>query len=116
MDLSTQKESILITSITPYFLEKGNVWFEENLTKILEAAKTQQFFADNILFLEKDRQYSVSELLRKLDELGYEKVLEVRDMGEFSHQGGMAAFFPINSANAVRVEFVGNCVDTIEQL
>ena len=116
MDLSTQKESILITSITPYFLEKGNVWFEENLTKILEAAKTQQFFADNILFLEKDRQYSVSELLRKLDELGYEKVLEVRDMGEFSHQGGMVEFFPINSSNAIRVEFVGNRVDTIEQL
>jgi transcription-repair coupling factor (superfamily II helicase) len=112
----TTINNALVASITPYFLEKGNLWFEQNVKKILDAAKTQQFFQDNTLFLDKDQQYSVSELLRKLDELGYEKVLEVREMGEFSHQGGMVEFFPINTPNAIRVEFIGNRVDTIEQL
>jgi len=116
MDLSRQIDSILVTSITPYFLEKGRLWFQENLKKILEAAKTQQFFADNIVFLEKDQQYSVSELLRKLDELGYEKVLEVRDMGEFSHLGGDVELFSVAMQNAVRIEFVGNRIASIEQL
>jgi transcription-repair coupling factor (superfamily II helicase) len=109
-------ENLLIVSITPYFLEKGNNWFTENLRKILEAAKTQQFFQDNILFLEKDRHYSVSELLRVLDEFGYEKVLEVRDMGEFSHQGGSVELFPIHINHGIRVEFVGNRVEAIEHL
>ena len=106
----------MVTAIHPYFLEKGNVWFQENLKQVLDARKTQQFFQDNTLFLEKDQQYSISELLRKLDELGYEKVLDVRSMGEFSHRGGIVEVFPVNSGNVLRVEFVGNRVDNIEPL
>src|SRR3990167_7099024 len=119
MELSHQEKTVphvLIVSITPYFLEKGNVWFEENLQKILIARKTQAFFQDNTLFLEKDQQYSVSELLRKLDELGYEKVLTVEQMGEFSHRGGTVEVFPVNSLSAWRIEFVGNRIESIEVL
>src|SRR3989344_3426927 len=116
MDLSNERSEILIVGIHPYFLEKGNVWFQENLKQVLDARKTQQFFQDNTLFLEKDQQYSISELLRKLDELGYEKVLDVRSMGEFSHRGGIVEVFPVNSGNVLRVEFVGNRVDNIEPL
>ena len=108
--------TILIVSITPYFLEKGNVWFEKNIQTILQSANTQQFFKDNTLFLEKDRQYSVSELLRKLDEFGYEKVLDVENLGEFTHRGGTVDVFPINSSNAVRIDFIGNKIENIERL
>ena len=114
--MSNGRDSILIVSITPYFLEKGGVWFKENLKQVLDARKTQQFFQDNTLFLEKDQQYSVSELLRNLDELGYEKVLQVESMGEFSHRGGTVELFPINSTRAFRTEFIGNRVDSIEPL
>jgi transcription-repair coupling factor (superfamily II helicase) len=116
MGLSTTREEILIVSITPYFLEKGGVWFEENRAQILRARKTQQFFEDNTLFLEKDQQYTVSEFLRKLDELGYEKVLEVENMGEFNHRGGTIEVFPITTDQAIRVEFIGNKIDSIEKL
>ena len=116
MELSSTLERVLIVSITPYFLEKGGVWFQENVKQILEARKTQQFFQDNTLFLERDQQYAVSELLRKLDELGYEKVLDVENMGEFSHRGGTVEVFPVNAGKALRVEFVGNRVDSIESL
>src|SRR3989338_3908645 len=109
-------ERVLIAGITPYFLEKGNVWFQENFAKILEARRTQAFFQENTLVLEKDQEYSLSELLRKLDELGYEKVFEVRDPGEFTHIGGHVEVFPINSPNAVRIEFLGNKVESIERL
>ncbi len=107
---------MLIVGITPYFLEKGNLWFQENFAKILEARQTQIFFQENTLLLEKDQEYSLSKLLRKLDELGYEKVFEVRDPGEFTHLGGHVEVFPINSPNAIRIEFLGNKVETIERL
>ena len=113
---STTLEKVLIAGITPYFLEKGNVWFEENFAKILEARQTQAFFQENTLFLEKDQEYSLSELLRKLDELGYEKVFETQEPGEFSHLGGHVEVFPINAPNAIRIEFLGNRVETIERL
>src|SRR3989344_4987007 len=107
---------ILIVSIPPYFLEKSGVWFEENLKKILKARRTQSFFEDNIIFLEKDHSYQFSQFLRKLDEMGYEKVFKVSDPGEFSQRGGIVDIFPINSTNATRLDFLGNEVDSIKLL
>ncbi|OHA63185.1 MAG: hypothetical protein A2842_00130 [Candidatus Wildermuthbacteria bacterium RIFCSPHIGHO2_01_FULL_48_25] len=107
---------LLIASITPYFLEKGNAWFEENFQKLADARKTQPFFEENTLFLEQSQTYSLSEVLRKLDELGYEKVFSVSEPGEFTIRGGLVELFPINTNNAVRLEFLGNKVEHIEQL
>src|SRR3989344_1942313 len=114
MGLSMPK--LLIASITPYFLEKGNAWFEENFQKLADARKTQPFFEENTLFLEQSQTYSLSEVLRKLDELGYEKVFSVSEPGEFTIRGGLVELFPINTNNAVRLEFLGNKVEHIEQL
>ncbi len=109
-------ESVLICSITPYFLEKGNFWFEENINKILEARKTQTFFEDNVLFLEENQNNNLSQTLRKLDEMGYERVWQVSEPGEFSQRGGIIDVFPVNSIKAVRFEFLGNKIENIEQL
>lgn len=87
MDLS-RTETVLIVSVTPYFLEKGNFWFEKNLKKISEARKNQSFFEDNTLFLEENQKYNLSQFLRRLDEMGYEKVLTVQEPGEFSQEEG----------------------------
>jgi transcription-repair coupling factor (superfamily II helicase) len=107
---------VLICGITPYFLEKGNFWFEKNINKILEARKTQSFFEDNTLYLEKKQNYNFSQFLRKLDEMGYEKVLRVSEAGEFSQRGGIIDVFPINLNQAVRFEFLGNEIEEILQL
>ncbi len=107
---------VLICSITPYFLEKGNFWFEKNLNKILEARKTQSFFEDNTLYLTKNQKANLSQILRKLDEMGYEKVLEVSEPGEFSQRGGIIDVFPINLNYAIRFDFLGNQIENIERL
>ncbi len=109
-------DEVLIVSITSYFLEKGNFWFEENLKSLLEARKTQSFFEDNTLYAEKDQIYNLSEFLRKLDELGYEKVQKITEPGEFSQQGGIIDVFPINTFNALRFDFLGNKIENIEIL
>ena len=118
MDLSRESpvDKVLICSVTPYFLEKGNLWFDENLEKILAARKTQAFFEDNIIFCKPNEAHNLSQFLRKLDEMGYEKVLSVSYPGEFSHRGGMIEVFPINLSYAIRLEFLGNKIETIERL
>jgi transcription-repair coupling factor (superfamily II helicase) len=116
MDLSSQIAQVLIVSITPYFLEKGNFWFEKNLNKILEARKTQSFFEENTIFVEKNQKQNFSQFLRKLDEMGYEKVLQVEAPGEFSQRGGIIDIFPINLNQAIRFEFLGNKIENIFQL
>jgi transcription-repair coupling factor (superfamily II helicase) len=104
---------LLIVSITPYFLDKGLLWYQENLQKILDAQRTQNFFEDNTIFLKKDHSIKITDFLRKLDDMGYEKVFKVSDPGEFAQRGGVIDIFPINMANAVRLDFLGNEVDNI---
>lgn len=117
MKLSSQTtDKVLIVSIIPYFLERGNVWFEKNLTKILEAKKTQSFFEDNTIFLEKGQEIKFSQFLRKLDEMGYEKVQKISEPGEFSRRGGIIDVFPLNSDYAIRIDFYGNLIENIEKL
>ena len=116
MDLSSQLGNVLICSITPYFLEKGNFWFEKNLNKILEARKTQSFFEDNTFYCQRNQNYNFSQFLRKLDEMGYEKVLRVSELGEFSQRGGIIDVFPINLNYALRFDFLGNRIENIERL
>jgi transcription-repair coupling factor (superfamily II helicase) len=116
MDLSREIDKVLIVSIIPYFLERENFWFEKNLKKILDARKTQIFWQENTLFLEKNLKISLYFLLRKLDEMGYEKVWQVSQIGEFSQKGGIVDIFPINLNFAVRIEFLGNKIENIFRL
>jgi transcription-repair coupling factor (superfamily II helicase) len=116
MDLSREIDKVLIVSLIPYFLERENFWFEKNLKKILEARKTQIFWQENTLFLEKNLKIPFSFLLRKLDEMGYEKVWQVSQIGEFSQRGGIVDVFPINLNFAIRIEFSGNKIENIFRL
>lgn len=115
---TTNKETnqLLIVGITPYFLDKEIFWFEENLQKMIDARDSQPFFENNIIFLQKDHSFQFSQFIRKLDEMGYERVFKVSDPGEFSQHGGIIDVFPINLTNAVRLDFLGNEVDAIKIL
>ena len=116
MTLSSLLENVLIVSIIPYFLERENLWFDQNIKKILEARKTQIFWQENTLFLEKNLKIPFSFLLRKLDEMGYEKVWQVTQIGEFSQRGGIVDVFPINLNFAIRIELLGNKIENIFRL
>ncbi len=109
-------QNLLIASITPYFIEKDNIWFTQNLESILKSQKTQSFFQDNTIFFKRGENQNISELLRKLDEMGYERVFSVSCPGEFSQKGGVIDIFPINTMQAVRLDFLGNNIESISLL
>lgn len=113
---SKKVNNLLIVSISPYFLNKRNLWFEKNLNKILKAKRTQSFWQENTIFCEPNQDYNFSQFLRKLDELGYEKVFQVTTPGEFAQRGGIIDVFPVNSNLAFRLEFKGNKIENIEKL
>ncbi|MDO8470659.1 MAG: helicase-related protein [bacterium] len=113
MDLSTEHTRIVIPALIPYFVEKGRLWFQEHLQELLQAQNTQAFFRDNLALIEQGQQCHLSEFLRRLDELGYEKVLKVEQPGEFSHTGGIVEAFPLFMEYGVRFEFLGNTIESI---
>lgn len=53
---------------------------------------------------------------RTLADWGYQKVVTVRNPGEYARRGGIIDIFPVNEQTAWRVEFNGNTVETILRL
>lgn len=107
---------ILIVSVTPKFLEKGLLWFQENKEKIKQAVKTQSFWQNNALFIEKDEEIKMGEFLRRLAEFGYEKTNFLFGKGEFFQRGNIIDVWPINLGGPVRIEFFGNKIEEIIEL
>ena len=114
--MSIAKGLVLIVSLTPYFLKRGVSWFEKNLEKIRKLNQSQSWWQNNCLFLEKSKSISLSGLIQKLLDLGYERVAEISFPGEFSQRGGLIDIFPINSRSALRVELFGNAIEEIREL
>ncbi|MBI2054789.1 MAG: DEAD/DEAH box helicase [Candidatus Sungbacteria bacterium] len=103
----------LIAAVTPSFLERGALWFSENEEKILKAAKTQPWWQKNILVLERGSIKKLSELLRELAELRYQKTHAIVSPGEFSQLGDTIRVSPVNREEVVRLEFRGNNIESI---
>jgi len=103
-------KNYLIVALSPYFLERGPVWFKENFDNIYNATKTQNFWHNNVLFLEEGLQIKQSSLLLKLNDFNYQKVDYVKFPGEFSHRGFIIDIFSPSQGKPIRVEFSGNYI------
>ncbi|MCR4323132.1 MAG: helicase-related protein [Candidatus Azambacteria bacterium] len=107
---------ILIAAFIPIFAERDVLWFEENDEKIKRLIATDAFWARRATILEEGMRISMSEFLRSLDELEYEKTQRIAGEGEFSVIGGAVTIFPLNIDHPVRIEFLGNSIETIAHL
>ena len=87
--------------------------FAENEEKIRRAIKTQPWWQDHVLFIEADTSKKISEILRRLGELGYQKTQRIVSPGEFSQLGDTIRVSPINRGDVIRIEFRGNTIDKI---
>src|SRR3990172_7165667 len=109
-------QELMIAAFTPSFLQKKAIWFEENLEKIRQISKTSPYWNKNILFFKDGQKIKLSEVLRRLDELNYQKVQELPGMGEFTVRGGLLTVFPTNLDTPARIEFLGNKIARMEML
>jgi transcription-repair coupling factor (superfamily II helicase) len=109
-------ETVLVVSFTPYFLKRGFLWFEKNQEKIDQLSQSQHWWQDNCFFLKKGKSVSLSFLISKLLDFGYEKTSQITFPGEFSQRGGLIDIFPINSRTGFRIEFLGNKIENITSL
>ncbi|RJQ35978.1 DEAD/DEAH box helicase [Candidatus Parcubacteria bacterium] len=104
------QEPTLIAGITPYFLERGVLWFREHADEIRKQARQDPWWRDRTVIVEHDAALPYSPLLRKLADMGYGKVGMVSAPGEFATRGGIVDVFPINIEHPIRIEFSGNTV------
>lgn len=107
---------VMIASITPQFLKKGLLWFQENEKQIKEAVKIKPFWKDNVVILEKDLCVKPSVLLRTLTDFGYERTGMIFGRGEYAHRGNIIDVWPINADHSFCIEFFGNRIENISLL
>lgn len=110
-----EKGELLIASVTPQNLERGALWFSENLASIKKAAGAHPWWRDNALILEKDFVIKPSELVRRILDFGYERTQTVRGRGLFAVRGGIIEIWPVNAAKPHLIEFSGNAVADIHE-
>ncbi|MBU1026228.1 MAG: transcription-repair coupling factor [Candidatus Margulisbacteria bacterium] len=60
-----------------------------------------------------DQVIRIDELIEKLINFGYRRFDVVGERGEFSVRGGIVDVFPLNSANPMRIELMGDEIESI---
>lgn len=103
----------LVVSLNPFFFDKEAIWFSENLGKIKDQIQTNSWWQSNCFVFERDIKINPSEFMRKISDMGYEKVQTTASPGEFASRGGIIDVFPTNSLQALRLEFFGNKIENI---
>ncbi|MDO8664451.1 MAG: helicase-related protein [Candidatus Liptonbacteria bacterium] len=111
--LKEKIEKILIAAVTLSFLEKEVSWFSQNFNEIERSRRSHDWYRRNTEIFEAGQKIKLSEFLRRIAELGYTKVWETGNRGEFSQRGGVVRIFPINSDGIIAVEFEGNFIAEI---
>lgn len=106
-------KTVLIAAITPYFLERGTLWFEEHTAEIRKKALADAWWREHTLFVETGAKLPYSPFLRTLADMGYAKTGQVEQRGEFATRGGIVDIFPINLEHPIRLEFSGNVVERV---
>ena len=106
---------LLIPSLTPQNLERGDLWFSENKEILRKAVLTHPWWRNNLLMIEKDVHLKPSELSRKFLDLGYTRSSLVKGKGVFAFFGGTIEIWPIQENSPFAIEFKGNTIEEIYQ-
>lgn len=109
-----ETNELMIVSVTPQNLERGTLWFAENLESIKKARHTNIWWQQNTLIIEQDLKIKPFELVERLIGLGYERSNMVAGRGLFAVRGGIIDVWPINGETPYLIEFTGNSIEHIQ--
>jgi transcription-repair coupling factor (superfamily II helicase) len=72
-------------------------------------------FTENIIELEKGKQFDFESLIQKLGKYNYSKNHFVEEVGEYSVRGGIVDLFPEHNDVPLRIEFFGDTIESIRE-
>ena len=85
-----------------------------NLMGYLRYLPKKEKYLDSIINLKVNEDYSIKDLAKKLDELGYVKETIVTATGTFATRGFVLDIYPISEENPIRIEYWGDTIDSIK--
>ena len=79
----------------------------------IEPTMLKESLRDNRLVLNKGDEYDLEELVDKLVKLGFKRVSNVEEVGDFAMRGGLLDLFSPGEERPVRLEFFGDEIETL---
>ena len=94
-------------------LNNENITVVTTISACLEKLPSLDNVTERIIKLTTNKESVYEELITKLVDIGYERVSEVETYGEFAVRGGIIDIFEVSSEEPIRIEFVGDIVESI---
>ncbi len=85
------------------------------VSALMQMVPPREFLNSSMDYLEAGEETDMESLVEKLSNGGYSRVSMVQEKGEWSRRGGIIDIFPPSTENPVRVEFVGDSVESIRE-
>ena len=85
-----------------------------NLMGVLRFLPSKDKWKSSVIHLKSGVEYNRDTLIKRLFEIGYERVSLVNGTGQVGVRGYVLDVFPISSDNAIRIEFWGDSIDSIK--
>ncbi len=70
-------------------------------------------FREYVIDIDNSTRMDPDELIRRLVISGFERMESVERKGQFAVRGGIVDIFPVDTGNAVRIEFFGDEIDSV---
>lgn len=70
-------------------------------------------FLSNTFFFEKDKEYNLADIKKKLVQAGYEQVNKIDQTLQFASRGDILDIYPVSQDNPIRIEFFGDTIESI---
>ena len=80
---------------------------------LMDHLQPMEDMVQRTLIIEVGQEISSDELAKDLTRMGYERVAQVDNAGQFSMRGGIVDIFSLTEELPVRMEFFGDEVDSI---
>lgn len=80
---------------------------------LLQPVPSSRSISENILGIQKNREYPLEELIAWLQEHHYRLTSQVENAGEYALRGGIIDIFPFASDDPCRIEYFGDEIESI---
>lgn len=98
-----------------YALMTGSPVIVAPAAALMQMVPPRDFLNSSMDYLEAGEEVHLDTLIEKLAKGGYSRVNMVQEKGEWSRRGGIIDIFPPSTENPVRIEFIGDTVESIRE-
>ncbi|MEK7851360.1 MAG: DEAD/DEAH box helicase, partial [Deltaproteobacteria bacterium] len=98
-----------------YTLMTGSPVIVAPAAALIQMVPPREFLNNSMDYLEAGEEVHLDTLIEKLSKGGYSRVSMVQEKGEWSRRGGIIDIFPPSTENPVRIEFIGDTVESIRE-